>query len=126
MFNRGFYNRRDMLWGEGGLAGAFCSPFHLLDLLDGKYWLDGCTASLEGLRLEFLGLGGEESILSVVCLHLEVGAKCRPAWNAGDLWQWVTFVGHQRICQVLLDVSHVLVVHLSRGRQTKRHNLLGR
>lgn len=126
MFNCGFYNRRATVWGEGGFVGAFWELFHLLDLLDGLCLSDGSGRGLEGLGPEFLGLGGEESSLPGVCLHLEVGAKRGPARSAGHPWQWVRMVGHHRLCQVLLVVPQVLVVHLSWGGRTNRFYLLGR
>lgn len=124
MFYRGFYTRTAMLWSEGGFARAFWKLSHLLDLLDGPCLSDG--SGLEGFRLEILGLGGEESNLPRVCLHLEVGAKCGPVLGASHLWQWMTLVGIHRLCQVLLNVPQVLVVNLSWRGPTHRFCLLGR
>lgn len=125
MLSRGFYSRRATVWGEGGFVGAFWELFHLLDLLDGLCLPDGSGRGLEGLWPEFLGLGGEESNLPGVCLHLEVGAKRGPPRGSGHLWQWVRVVGHHRLRQVLLDVPQVLVVHLGWGGLTNRFCLLG-
>lgn len=114
------------MWSEGGFVGAFWKLFYLLDLLDGQWWSNGCERGLVGLWAECLGLRGEESNLPRVYLHLEVGVQCSPPWCSGHLWQWVMVVGLHCLCQLLLDVPQVLVVHLGCGRWTKRFCLFDR
>lgn len=101
-----------MVWGEGHFVDTFWDLAHLLDFLDAQCLSDRSGTMLEWLGLKRLGLSGEESNLPRVCLHLEVGVKLGPAWGAGHLWQWVTLVRHHHLCQELLDVPQVLVVHL--------------
>ncbi len=114
------------MWDVGDLARAFWKLFHLLDPLDAQWLSDGSRRRLEGLKRKFLTMGGEETILPRVSLHLEVGVKFGPTWDASHLWQWMTFVGRCHLCHVLLDVSQVPVVHLSRGGLTNRFCIFGK
>lgn len=110
-----------MVWDEGGLAAAFRELFHLLRLLIARWWSEGKGRELErpGPQI-ILGLSGEKSDMPRVCMHLEVGFKLDPARDARHRWHCIRLVGCHHLCQVLIDVLQVLVVHLSCHGLTKR------
>lgn len=84
MFRLDFYNRRDLVWGEGSFVGGFRQPLRLLIHVDGIGWADD-TCGGGGVGLVALGLGGQAGDLPGVRVHLEVGLKLGPGRSATEL-----------------------------------------